>query len=168
MQLIFVIVNFTFSFKEESNIETKNMFHQMTLMWGPSLLLTVMTLALSYKKLVFAELILPMEIISMGITLIFINMTDIIEEKNSQFRQYNMLIFSISYIVLCLFISASWMIGFLLRAPFFLIVVRIGIAFRIDAGDEIVVAQSIFMSYTSVFMIELAIYLNVKAQVVLF
>ena len=168
MQLIFVIVNFTFSFKEESNIETKNMYYQMTLMWGPSLLLTVMTLALSYKKLVFAELILPIEIISMGITLIFINMTDIIEEKNYQFRQYNMLIFSISYIVLCLFISASWMIGFLLRAPFFLIVIRIGIAFRIDAGDEIVVAQSIFMSYTSVFMIELAIYLNVKAQVVLF
>ena len=88
MQLIFVIVNFTFSFKEESNIETKNMFHQMTLMWGPSLILTVMTLALSYKKLVFAELILPIEIISMGITLIFINMTDIIEEKNNQFRQY--------------------------------------------------------------------------------
>ena len=73
-----------------------------------------------------------------------------------------------SYIVFSLFISASWMVGFLLRAPFFLIVVRIGIAFRIDAGDEIVVAQSIFMSYTSVFMIELAIYLNVKAQVVLF
>ena len=89
----------------------------MSLLWGPSSVLALIVLALSYKKVKFAELIIPVETFSMGIMLVVMNLTNLIEEKNYLFRQYSMLIFLASYFVLCFFLTASWLIGFLLRVP---------------------------------------------------
>ena len=120
---------------EESNTETKNMFRQIALLWGPATVLAFTALAISYKKLQFAELIVPIELISIGIMHFVINMSDTFEEKNYQFRQYNFLIVYASYWVLCLFLTASWLIGFLFRLPAIFFSVGIGFFYRIKAGD---------------------------------
>ena len=144
------------------DIETKNMYHQMILLGAPACTLGSATLALSYKKLQFAELIVPVEMIAMTIMNLIINMSEIIEEKNDRFRQYNMLIIMASYLVFCLFLSASWQIGFLFRLPAIIISYACGFAFRIIAGDDIVIAQSIVLSFIILLMIELAVYLSTK------
>ena len=120
---------------------------------GPSAILTFITLALSSKNLLFADLIFPVDIISMSIMLIIINMSDdIIEEKNSQFRQYNILIIYACYTIGCLFITASWLIGFMLRVPAIIVTLSILLVFRVNAGDDIVIGQSIILSAAALAM----------------
>lgn len=120
---------------------------------GPSAILTFITLALSSKRLLFADLIFPVAIISMSIMLIIINMSDdIIEEKNSRFRQYNFLIIYASYTIGCLFITASWLIGFMLRVPAIIVTLSILLVFRVNAGDDIVIGQSIILSAAALAM----------------
>ena len=150
------------------DIETKNMYHQMILLGAPACILGFAALLLSFKKLQFAQLIVPVEMIALTIMNLIINMSEIIEEKNDRFRQYNILIISASYLVFSLFLSSTWLIGFLSRLPAITLSYACGIAFRASAGDDIVIGQSIVLSTIIVFMMELAIYLSTKSQLMLF
>ena len=86
IQIVLVFMNFLGTKLEESDIQAHNLYRQILLLWGPSAFLGILAIALSYKNLIFVELFLPVQIISMCVMYVVLNMSDIIEEKNSQFR----------------------------------------------------------------------------------
>ena len=138
------------------------------LLWGPASILSVITLALSYKKSVIAELIVPVELISLFFMFLVINFTGIFEDKNNNFRMWNLIFVLITYFVLCMFITASWLFCFLIRGPIIIILVITHTTIQIMKRDNFVYGQSMMSLFLFILVNELAIYLNVKAQLHLF
>ena len=66
----------------------------------------MITVALSYKWSIFAELIFHIEIAAMGIMIVFINKSDFIEEKTNERHVYSatMSMMVTSYFLLGMFI----------------------------------------------------------------
>ena len=105
-------------------------------MLGPPLVLSVIALALSYKKLVVAELIVPIELISMSIMFFVINFSGIIDEEIEIIRVRNIFIIQVCYFVFSVFISASWLFGFLIRLPTMVLIIASQIVIRIVRQDD--------------------------------
>ena len=137
-------------------------------MLGPPLVLSVIALALSYKKLVVAELIVPIELISMSIMFFVINFSGIIDEEIEIIRVRNMFIIQVCYFIFCVFITASWLFGFLIRVPTMVIIIASQILIRMLRQDEFPFWESITYNFLFFGIVELAIYLNIKAQLSLF
>ena len=72
-----IVLSNVIAAKHIDDEQTKELCVQIILLCGPSCFLSLIVLALSYKKLFFAELILSIELLGFMVMFIFIHMSDI-------------------------------------------------------------------------------------------
>lgn len=98
-------------------------------LFGPTSILCLLLLGLAKKNLVFVELIIPVQLSVMSFTHIIIaaslspesdsSLDD--QESAALILRLNLNILSLVYVLLTLFLTASWLCGFLMRVPSFIL-----------------------------------------------
>ena len=92
---------------DESN-DMKILILQMSVFFTPSCVIAIILFLLSYKKLIYADMILTAEITMMIISAIIINHSGLVTEKNDTLLYFNTVIIWSGYIIFSLFFTGTW------------------------------------------------------------
>ena len=144
------------------------MFVQSAMMLGLPALFAGIFLAASYKILIFAELLMPLQLSVMALVILVIYAAGFFE-VTFQLRFYQTLVFFASYTILILFSTATWHPAItLFRALLVNSVLFAIITHMSRLGDPIVPEESFALSIIITITMEIANHSNVKAQAHLF
>ena len=90
--------------------------------FGPASISSYILLALATRKTVFVELIIPSQIFIMTATSFMLHLShEAFDERASldHILFFHLNLISLAYVLLTLFLSASWLVGILMRLPSF-------------------------------------------------
>jgi len=130
--VLIICVFMAFQSKMAKEERDRQIMFQTTLTVGPPVLLSGLALLISYKKIVFVELVAPLMLSGYYLMVLLINTTELTENVNNLSRQYQMNFMLAIHTVFTLFTSSTWCIGFLLRFPLFMVASYWGMSNRVQ------------------------------------
>ena len=141
---------------------------QLSYVLGPPSIVTFIVSVLARKNLAFVELLTLLQLLGGALSLVLINTSELAGQVTDRHRQQQNFFFSLIYYIYALYMGASWMQGFIVRALLYFSSMIGMILNRYSKGDEISILQGILLTILFCFLVEVSVYQTAKQTAILF
>ena len=154
---------------QQQDITGKYLTELLCIFMGLATLIMCLILFLSSRKKVYAELFIPAELTGFLIAFVAIFVfSDCTELERVQIWVSIMLIVALNLISMMLFVTASWLTGFILRQSTHIVFWVYAYAVRLGQKPVGETIQSFVFLISLVAIMEIAIYMQVRSKAILF